>query len=78
VTIACKLPSGLHLRVSGRETVTLRGCGHVVKKGIVFSATKTVDARARAVEQAAVRSGFEGMDPNAPGEALTQVLAGGG
>jgi hypothetical protein len=111
VTIACKLPSGLHLRVSGRETVTLRGCGHtfgmpppglasggyaltpnvpldfweawlainadadVVKKGIVFSATKTVDARARAVEQAAVRSGFEGMDPN---EALTQVLAGGG
>jgi hypothetical protein len=113
VTVACKLPSGLHLRVNG-QTVTLRGCGHtfgnappgaasggyaltpnvpldfweawlainadsdVVRKGVVFSASKTVDARARAVEQAAVRSGFEGVNPQAPGDGLTQVLVGGG
>lgn len=109
VTIACKLPSGLHLEVNGRR-VTVKGNAHqfgiappgqasggyaltpgvskdfweawlkihgesdVVRKGLIFSSTRTIDARARGTEQAAVRSGFEGIEPEAPGAGLEQIV----
>lgn len=109
VTVACKLPSGLHLEVLGRRVTVkgnafqfgnappglasggyaltpgvakdfweawlkIHGESDVVKKGLIFASTRTIDARARGAEQEKVRSGFEGIEPEAPGAGLEQIV----
>lgn len=44
-----------------------------LKRDLIFKTNAMPDAIKRAEEQAEVRSGFEGVDPNAPGTKLEKV-----
>jgi hypothetical protein len=94
VTVACKLPHGLHLDVAGKR-VTVEGTnssviigGHgitrnvdkaffdewlktnkdsdVVKNELIFAHEKDASTAAEANEKEDNRSGFEGINPEAP------------
>jgi hypothetical protein len=44
-----------------------------VKKGLIFAQERPHNAQAQASEQAAVKSGFEPLDPNKPGPGLEKL-----
>lgn len=107
VTVACRLPCGLHVPVEGHGILQFKGSndrtamldehGHGLTSGVpaaawdaltaqyatakwltsgaVFAHTKVADARAQATEQADENVGFDGIDPEAPGNKLSPAGA---